>query len=163
MREALGWPEGGEATVMAIHTFGECLDFHPHLLALVVEGLFGPGGQFRPLPEAPPRPLEETIRVRLVRLPIHDGLGEQGYFLTFPSKFISADGRTMWLGHSANFAAAHMGLPGRILRNRPETLLLEDSRFAPPVFWSTTPLERGAERPAPSPPVSKAPSSLRGS
>jgi hypothetical protein len=30
--------------------------------------------------------------------------GEQGYFLNSPSKFISADGRTLWLCYSANFA-----------------------------------------------------------
>ena len=30
--------------------------------------------------------------------------GEQGYFLNFPSKFISEDGRTLWLCYSANFA-----------------------------------------------------------
>jgi hypothetical protein len=29
--------------------------------------------------------------------------GRQGYFLTFPSKFIAADGRTAWLSYSANF------------------------------------------------------------
>ncbi len=29
--------------------------------------------------------------------------GPQGYFLNFPSKFISADGRTAWLSYSANF------------------------------------------------------------
>ena len=30
--------------------------------------------------------------------------GEQGYFLNFPSKFISKDGRTLWLCYSANFS-----------------------------------------------------------
>ena len=30
--------------------------------------------------------------------------GEQGYFLNFPSKFISNDGYTLWLCYSANFA-----------------------------------------------------------
>ena len=30
--------------------------------------------------------------------------GEQAYFVNFPSKFISADGRTVWLCYSANFA-----------------------------------------------------------
>ncbi len=30
--------------------------------------------------------------------------GEQGYFLNFPSRFIAADGRTLWLCYSANFA-----------------------------------------------------------
>ncbi len=31
--------------------------------------------------------------------------GEQAYFVNIPSKFISADGRTMWLLYSTNFAA----------------------------------------------------------
>ena len=30
--------------------------------------------------------------------------GEQAYFLNFPSKFISQDGRTLWLCYSANFS-----------------------------------------------------------
>ncbi len=30
--------------------------------------------------------------------------GEQGYFLNFPSKFISEDGHTLWLCYSANFS-----------------------------------------------------------
>lgn len=30
--------------------------------------------------------------------------GEQAYFLNFPSKFVSADGRTLWLCYSANFS-----------------------------------------------------------
>jgi hypothetical protein len=30
--------------------------------------------------------------------------GEQGYFLNFPSKFISPDGRTLWLCYSTNFS-----------------------------------------------------------
>jgi hypothetical protein len=30
--------------------------------------------------------------------------GEQAYFLNFPSKFISPDGKTLWLCYSANFA-----------------------------------------------------------
>lgn len=32
-----------------------------------------------------------------------EGFGEQAYFLNFPSKFISADGHTLWLAYSANF------------------------------------------------------------
>jgi hypothetical protein len=35
--------------------------------------------------------------------------GEQGYFVNISSKFISADGRTMWLCYSANFAATWDG------------------------------------------------------
>lgn len=35
--------------------------------------------------------------------------GEQGYFVNFPSKFISADGRTAWLSYSANFTNGPKG------------------------------------------------------
>ena len=35
--------------------------------------------------------------------------GEQGYFVNFPSKFISGDGRTAWLSYSANFTNSNTG------------------------------------------------------
>jgi hypothetical protein len=35
--------------------------------------------------------------------------GQQGYFAHFPSKFISADGRTAWLSYSANFHKNYFG------------------------------------------------------
>ena len=38
--------DGVPAIVMAIHTFGEYLDFHPHLHALVADGLFDREGWF---------------------------------------------------------------------------------------------------------------------
>ncbi len=42
--------------------------------------------------------------------------GEQGFFLNFPSKFISADGRTLWLCYSANFSS---GMNGQVLKLNP--------------------------------------------
>jgi hypothetical protein len=36
-------------------------------------------------------------------------LGHQGYFLTFPSKFIGPDGRSAWLSYSANFHKSYFG------------------------------------------------------
>lgn len=36
--------------------------------------------------------------------------GEQAYFLNLPSKFISRDGRTLWLAYSANFSSGWNGL-----------------------------------------------------
>jgi hypothetical protein len=36
--------------------------------------------------------------------------GQQGYFLNFPSKFISEDGRTAWLCYSGNFATDWVGI-----------------------------------------------------
>jgi hypothetical protein len=38
---------------------------------------------------------------------MHD-FGEQGYFVNFPSKFISKDGRTLWLSYSANFTNGYL-------------------------------------------------------
>lgn len=37
--------------------------------------------------------------------------GEQAYFLNFPSKFISEDGKTLWLCYSGNFAVGWNGTP----------------------------------------------------
>jgi hypothetical protein len=39
MRTALDQPDGMPSIVMAIHTFGEYLDFHPHLHLLMADGL----------------------------------------------------------------------------------------------------------------------------
>lgn len=40
--------------------------------------------------------------------------GEQAYFLNFPSKFISPDGRTLWLCYSANFSPGWNGVDLKI-------------------------------------------------
>ncbi|MGB6220759.1 hypothetical protein [Haloferula sp.] len=37
------------------------------------------------------------------------GFGEQAYFLNFPTKFISPDGKTLWLCYSANFSPGWNG------------------------------------------------------
>jgi Putative transposase len=46
---------------MAIHTFGEYRDFHPHLHALVADGLFARSGVFHVMPETGLKPLEELL------------------------------------------------------------------------------------------------------
>ena len=51
---------------MAIHTFGEYMDFHPHLHALVADGLFVREGLFHVLPDVSLRPLEELFRARVI-------------------------------------------------------------------------------------------------
>jgi hypothetical protein len=60
--------------------------------------------------------------------------GRQGYFLFFPSKFISADGRTAWLSYSANFHKAYFGnrtaadpMGSRYAWTLQEVKLLDDS------------------------------------
>ncbi|MGQ9669704.1 MAG: transposase [Desulfosoma sp.] len=52
--------------VMAIHTFGEYLHFHPHLHVPVADGLFERSGLFYVLPDVSPKPLEELFRAHPV-------------------------------------------------------------------------------------------------
>jgi len=73
-RVILQLPDGIPGAVMAIHTFGEYLDFHPHLHVLVADGLFVRGGWFHVLPETGVRPLEELFRARLITFLLDEGL-----------------------------------------------------------------------------------------
>jgi hypothetical protein len=74
MRATLGLPDGLPGIVMAIHTFGEYMDFHPHLHALVADGLFVRSGLFYVLPEVSLKPLEELFRVRVITFLVEKGL-----------------------------------------------------------------------------------------
>ena len=66
MRITFGLPDGLPGIVMAIHTFGEYMDFHPHLHALVADGLFVREGLFHVMAEVTLQPLEELFRARLI-------------------------------------------------------------------------------------------------
>jgi hypothetical protein len=39
-----------------------------------------------------------------------NNFGEQAYFVNFPSKFIGADGRRLWLCYAANFSSGWGGI-----------------------------------------------------
>ena len=56
------------ALILTLHTFGEYLDFHPHVHALVADGLFTRDGVFHPLPELPLQPLAELFRAHVLKL-----------------------------------------------------------------------------------------------
>ena len=66
LRAALGLPLGRPAFFLALHTFGEYLDFHPHIHALVAEGLLDSEGQWHPAPEIPHGILESLFRDRIL-------------------------------------------------------------------------------------------------
>ena len=74
LRTSLGLPEGVPGLVMAIHTFGEYLDFHPRLHALVADGLFARSGAFHVMPETGLKPLEELFRARVIAFLVDKGL-----------------------------------------------------------------------------------------
>jgi hypothetical protein len=66
LRTGADLPDGIPGVIMTIHTFGEYLDFHPHIHALVADGLFHKDGWFQVLPEGPIAPLEELFRARVI-------------------------------------------------------------------------------------------------
>ena len=102
LRTALECPKGVPGVIMTLHTFGEYLDFHPHVHALVADGLFvrdapplapkpspaepsaalapASGLQppaypaFLPLPESPLKPLEELFRAKVINLLVAEKL-----------------------------------------------------------------------------------------
>jgi len=74
LRTTLGLTEVLPGIVMAIHTFGEYLDFHPHLHALVADGLFVRSGLFYVMPDASLKPLEEMFRARVITFLVDKGL-----------------------------------------------------------------------------------------
>jgi len=52
-----------------LHTFGDHPDrFHPHLHALVADGLFAPSGTFYVMPRTDLKPLEEIFRAQVFRM-----------------------------------------------------------------------------------------------
>ncbi|MBA7710953.1 hypothetical protein ES703_119903 [subsurface metagenome] len=88
-----------------------------------------------PLPDEPSLPMY---------IPDFDGdgdvdlvdFGEQGYFLNFPSKFISNDGYTLWLCYSANFARNWRGV--EIKSNPPSSrygLVLQEVKLLDPLAY----------------------------
>jgi hypothetical protein len=55
-RAVLDRPDARPGMIVAIHTFGELVHWHPHLHALVTDGAFTPDGTFIALPEIAPEP-----------------------------------------------------------------------------------------------------------
>jgi hypothetical protein len=74
MRTTLRLPEGHPGIVMAIHTFGDYLDFHPHLHALVAEGLFVQGRLFHVMPQVSLKPLEKLFQAKIIAFLVKKGL-----------------------------------------------------------------------------------------
>ena len=68
MRTSLRLPQGQVGMVMAIQTYGEYLNFHPHIHAVVADGLFTSQGMFYVMPRINTRVLEEMLRIRVIRM-----------------------------------------------------------------------------------------------
>ena len=60
--------------VMSIHSFGEYPEqFHPHLHAIVSNGLFARTGTFYVMPELDLRPLDEIFRASVFKMLKEEG------------------------------------------------------------------------------------------
>ena len=68
MRTALSRTDGAPGIVLTLHTFGDYLNFHPHIHAIATDGLFDRTGAFTPLPDAKLRPLRDLFRAKVFRL-----------------------------------------------------------------------------------------------
>jgi len=68
MQTALNETDAAPGVVLTLHTFGDYLNFHPHIHAIATDGLFDRAGVFTPLPEAKLRALRDLFRAKVFRL-----------------------------------------------------------------------------------------------
>ncbi|MFH1562356.1 MAG: transposase, partial [Nitrospirota bacterium] len=59
--------------IISIQTFGDLMNFHPHLHAIVSEGCFDAGGVFYQLPPVSSKKMEEIFSHELFRLLLNEG------------------------------------------------------------------------------------------
>ena len=60
--------------VVVIQTFGEYLNYHPHLHAIVADGLFSGNGSFYVMPEKDSKKLEQLFRLKVIKMLMNEGL-----------------------------------------------------------------------------------------
>jgi len=75
-REQLHLPDGEVGLVMVIHTFGDYLNFHPHIHVLAADGLFRDNGMFHVMFPGGLKALEELFRDQVLKFLIHEGRTE---------------------------------------------------------------------------------------
>jgi hypothetical protein len=96
LRHELGEPSGRGAAVQVVHTWGDLLDWHPHVHGLVAWGLFGTDGAYRGAPPLPAGPVHDIFRLKVFGLLRRAGLVDAGLvedMLSWPHS-----GFHVWLG-----------------------------------------------------------------
>jgi len=66
-------PKAVPGIIMVIQTYGDLVNFHPHLHALVTDGVFTPTGWFVAFPKIDLYSLEHLFRHRVLRLLLREG------------------------------------------------------------------------------------------
>lgn len=70
----LGQQAAEPGLVICVHTFGNLLNFHPHLHVMDTDGGFTPEGVFHPLSTVSLAPIEELFRHRVFKMLLRKGL-----------------------------------------------------------------------------------------
>ncbi len=78
-RISLGKNYGIPGIVIAIQTFGDYVRWHPHLHALVADGLFLESGYFFVMPKVDVRPLRELFRSQVLKMLRKEGLIDDAF------------------------------------------------------------------------------------
>jgi hypothetical protein len=74
LRNTIGLTDGVPGVVMAIHSFGDYPEkFHPHIHAIVSDGLFAKTATFYVMPEVDLKPLEEIFRANVFKMLKEEG------------------------------------------------------------------------------------------
>ena len=69
LRTSIGLSDGVPGVVITIHTFGDYMEkFHPHLHAIVSNGLFRKSGTFYVMPKVDLAPLTQLFRVTVLQM-----------------------------------------------------------------------------------------------
>jgi len=78
-RLTLGKKTGTLGVVVAIHSFGDYARWHPHLHALVADGLFLESGFFFVMPKVDLKPLRELFRAHVLKMLKKEGLIDDSF------------------------------------------------------------------------------------
>ena len=87
--------------IVAIQTFGDLVNIHPHLHAIVSDGLFAPNGWFYVLPKIDLKKLEELLRHRVLKMLLREGKIDEALI----KKLLGWRHSGLALSHTANFEA----------------------------------------------------------
>jgi len=79
LRTALGLKDGIVGAVLTIQTFGDYAKWHPHIHAIVADGLFRRNGVFYVMPRVNLKPLAELFRANLLKLLLKEGVIDESF------------------------------------------------------------------------------------
>ena len=78
-RTILGMKDGIPGIVVSVQTFGDYARWHPHIHALVADGLFSADGKFFVMPDLDLTWLRELFRASVLRMLVEDGVIDEAF------------------------------------------------------------------------------------